>query len=88
MNSRIEDGIDVTIDQPDSYTLDGSLNEIKTVIKVSKDSGEYCVKCPHCSEIAAIEGEDLSEIRGEQYQHNACGGWFEITHNAHFVRKL
>lgn len=68
---------------------------------VSKDGGDYCVKCPHCQSIIGIQGEDMSEIRGEQFQHKkrefqgprgmktmGCDGWLEVTRNAKFVREL
>lgn len=68
---------------------------------VSKDGGAYCVRCPHCGEIIGIDGQDLSEIRGEQFHHkrrefpgprgprsSGCDGWLEIHHNARFVREL
>jgi hypothetical protein len=77
------------------------LNLILPVRLVSKDGGDYCVKCPHCGDIIGIEGEDLSEIRGEQYQHkrrewhgpygmksNGCDGWLEIDEDARYVREL
>ena len=63
-------------------------DEILTVNRVSKDGGDYVVKCPHCSRIIGIEGDDLSEIRGEQYQHRACGGWLQVDHDARFVRAI
>lgn len=76
-------------------------DQILNVDRVSKDGGDYCVKCPHCGQIIGIEGEDLSEIRGEQYQHKkreypgpsgtrtvGCDGWFEVSFNANFVREL
>ena len=76
-------------------------DEIKTVRRVSSDGGDYCVKCPHCGAVIGIEGADLSEIRGEQYQHtrrdwqgphgmksSGCGGWLQVSHDAAFVREL
>lgn len=67
--------------------------EIKTVTRVSKDWGQYVVKCPHCGAIIGVEGEDLSEIRGEQYQHGSvgghgCGRWLQVSSEARFVEKL
>lgn len=68
---------------------------------VSKDGGDYCVKCPHCQSIIGIQGDDMSEIRGEQFQHkkrewqgahgmksSGCDGWLEVTENAKFVKEL
>ncbi|GER21303.1 hypothetical protein [Variovorax boronicumulans] len=61
---------------------------IHTVRLVSKDGGDYCVRCPHCRNIIGIEGDDMSEVRGEQYQHGSCGGWLEVSHDARFVKEL
>lgn len=63
-------------------------DEILEVSKVSKDGGDYCVICPHCKDLIGIEGDDLSEIQGEQYQHKRCGGWLEVSNDAHFVKGL
>ena len=63
-------------------------DEIKRVRRVSKDGGDYIVKCPHCRRIMGVEGNDLSEILGEQYHDSICGGWLEIDHGATFVREL
>jgi phage terminase large subunit GpA-like protein len=76
-------------------------DEILDVTRVSKDGGDYCVKCPHCGDIIGIDGDDLSEIRGEQYQHKrrewqgphgmksvGCDGWFQVSDNARFVREV
>ena len=35
-----------------------------------------------------IEGDDLSEIQGEQYQHRLCNGWLQVDFDARFVREL
>lgn len=58
------------------------------VHEVSRDGGSYCIRCPHCKEIIGIDGDDMSEIRGEQYQHKQCGGWSEISHSARYVKEL
>lgn len=63
-------------------------DEILDVHRLSRDGGDYIAKCPHCGEIIALEGDDLSEMRGEQYQHRKCGGWLQVTHNACYVRTL
>ena len=76
-------------------------NAILPVKRVTKDGGDYAVKCPHCGDIIGVEGDDLSEIRGEQFQHkkrhwqgpygpksSGCDGWLEVTHNAVFVSEL
>lgn len=74
---------------------------ILSVRRVTRDGGSYAVKCPHCREIIGIDGDDLSEIRGDQYQHkrrsypaprglrySGCDGWFEIAQTAAFVKEL
>lgn len=63
-------------------------DEIKTVHRVSKDGGDYVVRCPHCDQVLGIEGDDLSEIQGEQYRHPACGGWLMVDYEARYVRAL
>lgn len=67
-----------------------STDEIKTVTLVSKDGGDYVVACPHCKDIIGIEGDDLSEIRGEQYRRGRdhCGGWLEVSRSARYVKQL
>ena len=62
-------------------------DEILTVTRVSKDGGDYVVKCPHCKAIIGIEGDDLSEIKGEQYLCR-CGGWLQVGFNARYVKEL
>lgn len=77
------------------------VGRILPVRKVSKDGGDYVVKCPHCKDIIGIGGDDLSEIRGEQFQHrkreypgpngpksNGCDGWLEVSTDAVYVREL
>lgn len=74
---------------------------ILPVRKVTRDGGDYAVACPHCKDIIGIEGEDLSEIRGEQFHHRkreypgpkgsksiGCDGWLEVTQDAIFSRTL
>ena len=74
---------------------------ILPVKMVSKDGGDYCVRCPHCKAIIGIEGDDMSEVQGEQLQHrrreyagpngprfNGCDGWLEVTPDARFVKEL
>lgn len=63
-------------------------NLILDVHLVTRDGGSYCVRCPHCKQILGIDGDDLSEIRGEQYQHRACGGWLEVSSGARYVKEL
>lgn len=38
--------------------------------------------------LIGLEGDDLSQIRGEQFQHKHCGGWLEVTPDARFVPVL
>lgn len=68
--------------------MNTATDEIITVKRVIKDGGAYCARCPHCKDLIGLEGDDLSEIRGEQYQHRACGGWLQVAHEARFVREL
>ena len=66
-------------------------DEIKMVHRVTRDGGDYTVICPHCKRMIAIEGDDLSEIRGAQYDHTnarGCGGTFEISRRAIYVSEL
>lgn len=85
----------------DDTSSEDTANAILTVGRVSRDGGDYVVKCPHCHEIIGIQGEDLSEVRGEQFQHKrreypgprglktiGCEGWLEVSHKATFVREL
>lgn len=73
-------------------------DEIITVRAVSRDGGDWVVRCPHCKAVIGVEGDTLEDIRGEQYQHkrreypgpngprfNGCGGWLEVAHNARRV---
>ena len=59
-------------------------DEILDVHHVSNDSDSYIVRCPHCKNVIGVEGEDLSEIRGEQYTCR-CGGWLQIADNARYI---
>ena len=74
---------------------------ILNVTRVTKDGGSYGVKCPHCRLVIGIDGDDLSEVRGEQFQHkrreypgpngpksSGCDGWMQISEDAVFVRDL
>lgn len=79
-------------------------DEILMVRRVSRDNdGSYIVACPHCQEVIGLEGEDLDELRGEQYQHRkrnildgsgrrtiaiGCDGWLEVADDACYVREL
>lgn len=63
-------------------------DEISTVHRVNKDGGSYAVKCPHCGSIIGVEGEDLRDVRGQQYIHFRCGGWMQVDYEARFVHEL
>jgi len=54
------------------------VNEILTVKTVVMDDGPT-VKCPHCKAWVSL---DRGDPRGEQYQHKACGGWFDVSSTA------
>lgn len=63
-------------------------DEILEVSRVSREQGEYIVKCPHCGAVIGLEGDDLSEMRGEQYHHKLCGGWLMVGYDARYVKEL
>ena len=63
-------------------------DEILTVKLVTRDGGNYAIRCPHCKQIIGIDGEDLSEICGEQYHHLRCDGWSQISYDARYVKEL
>lgn len=65
-----------------------ALEDILEVSKVSRDGHDYVVRCPHCASILAVEGEDLTEIQGEHFFHRTCGGWLQVSYDAHYVRQL
>ncbi len=64
------------------------MDEIKRVTQVTRDGGSYCVRCPHCQRLIGVEGEDLDEVRGEQFRDPICRGWLEVSQTAAFVREL
>jgi hypothetical protein len=45
--------------------------------------GTHVVKCPHCQRWVGIED---GPFKGEQYTDNVCGGTFEVSESARFVR--
>ncbi|MBV2131999.1 hypothetical protein KRX52_04200 [Pseudomonas sp. MAP12] len=64
-------------------------DEILLVRQVSRDTDRsYVVRCPHCSQVIGIEGDEIDEVRGEQYQHKRCSGWLEVSNTAVSVREL
>lgn len=48
------------------------------------DMGIIC-RCPHCQQVIGIEGEEFSDVRGEQYKCR-CGGWLEVSNSARRVK--
>lgn len=48
------------------------------------DMGIIC-RCPHCQQVIGIEGEEFSDVRGEQYKCR-CGGWLEVSSSARRVK--
>lgn len=70
-----------------------SSDEIKSVHRVYRLDGEYAVFCPHCHSRIYIEGDDLSEILGEQYHHKSnafthCDGWFQVETSARYAGRM
>lgn len=65
-------------------------NEIIDVSRVSKDMGDYVVKCPHCDRTIGIEGPSMRDVRGGQYQcpSDDCRGHLQVTTDAKFVEEL
>jgi len=45
-----------------------------------------CCRCPHCQDVIGIEGDELSEVQGEQYQCR-CGGWLQVSSNATLLKR-
>lgn len=60
---------------------------IPTVRQVGFDGSTYTARCPHCSEIMDLEGEDFDDIRGEMYQHQQphCAAWMTVDYDAEQV---
>lgn len=59
---------------PDDY-----IYEVKQVSR-DTDGGLIC-RCPHCQDVIGIEGEEVDEVQGEQYQCR-CKGWLQIDYDA------
>lgn len=57
-------------------------DEIKTVTRMGWD--RLC-KCPHCQAVIQL---DAGPVRGEQFQHRACGGWFDVSQDVRVVDTL
>lgn len=76
-------------------------NLILDVHEVFRDEdGSLCCVCPHCEDIIALDGHDLEDVQGEQYQHLrrsfpsgyghtrhiGCDGWMQISSTARRVK--
>lgn len=44
------------------------------------------VRCPHCQDVLGIEGIELDEVQGEQYQCHRCDGWLEVSSDARMIK--
>lgn len=59
---------------------------IYDVDQLSRDNdGSIICRCPHCQDIAALDGDEFEDVRGEQYTCR-CGGMFQIDSDAQRVR--
>lgn len=72
-------------------------NEILMVNKIGRADGDYGCYCPHCGKLMFFSEDELSDIRGAQYQHTRiinfrsserCDGWFEVSTDARYSRIL
>ncbi len=45
-----------------------------------------CCRCPHCQSVIGIEGEEFSDVRGEQFQCR-CGGWLQVDSDAVAIKR-
>ena len=45
-----------------------------------------CCRCPHCQDVIGIEGDEFSDVRGEQYKCR-CGGWLEVSSTAVAIKR-
>ena len=45
-----------------------------------------CCRCPHCQSVIGIEGEEFSDVRGEQFQCR-CGGWLQVDYSAKALKR-
>lgn len=48
---------------------------------VRDDDMSICCRCPHCQSFIGLEGDEFSDVRGEQFQCR-CGGWLEVAYRA------
>ena len=59
---------------------------IYDVDELSRDNdGSIICRCPHCQNIAGLDGDEYEDVRGEQYTCR-CGGMFQIDSDARRVR--
>jgi len=59
---------------------------IYDVNELSRDNdGSIICRCPHCQNIAGLDGDEYEDVRGEQYTCR-CGGMFQIDSDARRVR--
>lgn len=64
---------------PDDY--------IYNVDHIVRDSDmSICCRCPHCHNMIGIEGDEFSDVRGEQYKCR-CGGWLEVSSTAVAIKR-
>jgi len=59
---------------------------IYDVIHLSRENDRSLIcRCPHCQDVIGIDGDDLDDVYGEQYQYR-CSGWFQISDDARMLR--
>lgn len=64
-----------------------TVDYIYNVHHVARDlDRSLVVRCPHCQDVLGIEGSELDEVQGEQYQCHRCNGWFEVDSDAYMVK--
>ena len=72
-------------------------NEILTVSVLGRADREWGCFCPHCGRPMFFSEDNISDIRGEQYQHSRvinlmtgqrCNGWVEVDSRAGYDRRM
>ncbi|KTC34170.1 hypothetical protein AO265_39850 [Pseudomonas sp. ABAC61] len=53
---------------------------------VRDDDMSICCRCPHCQSVIGLEGDEFSDVRGEQFQCR-CGGWFEVSYRTACLKR-
>lgn len=53
---------------------------------VRDDDMSICCRCPHCQSVIGLEGDEFSDVRGEQFQCR-CGGWLEVSYRAACLKR-